>query len=446
MNANATVIDQSTQVSCINRARISWEKRVSKSLNNMSTELNVPLSKRRSDREQREVIARWTELGTNEPDLARFRPVYAAKDFLEVVSNLRNVNQNDFFNLPDVTDSEKINKNIGMIQCQLRTSDFSMLREMFKEMDIQIAQTGVDDQPIFPAESFYNERLKTAFNVLSSGLSQAAQNFSRRGCPVSLRSKLWCLSIGVDEANKRSNYGAVFYEQLKENVAQQNLLIDSLIYKDIKLTAANDDQYFVFEDYIYQILLPFSRDDSVAERLMHKNENGQINCYPPNAVVPFHGFAMYVAPLCCVYDDPVTLYYVFRELYTRHFYKLHTLSSSNDGIVSLCLQFETMLFERETQLFTHLKCIGLEPLKTAFKWIIRAFSGYLASEQVLLLWDRIIGYNSLYILSILSAAIFSFRRTNLMQVQSSSAAEAILVDLLTLEVVPLIQIFLFADK
>ena len=37
-------------------------------------------------------------------------------------------------------------------------------------------------------------------------------------------------------------------------------------------------------------------------------------------------------------------------------------------------------------------------LKIAFKWLVRAFSGYLSSDQVLLLWDRILAYNSLLIL------------------------------------------------
>lgn len=38
-------------------------------------------------------------------------------------------------------------------------------------------------------------------------------------------------------------------------------------------------------------------------------------------------------------------------------------------------------------------------LKIAFKWLMRAFSGFLASDQVLLLWDRILAYDSLEILS-----------------------------------------------
>jgi len=65
--------------------------------------------------------------------------------------------------------------------------------------------------------------------------------------------------------------------------------------------------------------------------------------------------------------------------------------------------------------------------------------------QVLLLWDRILAYDSVELLPVLAAAIFSFRKTNLLQVQTYNAAEAVLVDLLTLEVIPLIQLFLFAQ-
>lgn len=34
-----------------------------------------------------------------------------------------------------------------------------------------------------------------------------------------------------------------------------------------------------------------------------------------------------VAPLCYLYKEPVKLYYVFREIYTRYFFRLHSISS-----------------------------------------------------------------------------------------------------------------------
>lgn len=30
-------------------------------------------------------------------------------------------------------------------------------------------------------------------------------------------------------------------------------MVDKLIIKDVQLTASNDDQYFVFEDVLYQV-------------------------------------------------------------------------------------------------------------------------------------------------------------------------------------------------
>lgn len=45
-------------------------------------------------------------------------------------------------------------------------------------------------------------------------------------------------------------------------------------------------------------------------------------------------------------------------------------------------------------------------LRISFKWMVRAFSGYLATDQLLLLWDRILGYNSLEILAGKSKYLF----------------------------------------
>ena len=101
-------------------------------------------------------------------------------------------------------------------------------------------------------------------------------------------------------------------------------------------------------------------------------------------------------------------------------------------------------------------------LRIAFKWMVRAFSGYLSTDQLLLLWDRILGYDSLEVVAggqmlnshtnyavrhyyitdtfsvskcftflflfdcpapVLAAAVFAFRAENLMEVTSLASAE-----------------------
>uniref|UniRef100_A0A8D0B294 TBC1 domain family member 19 n=1 Tax=Salvator merianae TaxID=96440 RepID=A0A8D0B294_SALMN len=415
------------------KAQGNWEKRILKSLNSMCTELGIPLAQKRPMSEQKELLNKWNEMGTDEPDLSLFRPVYAPKDFLEVLMNLRN---------PNYENSEQLSfrNHMGLIQVPLKVKDIPELKEYFSELDLNTGQLDIDDSAHVPP-------------VLMEQDSAAAQQYVRQGCPNSLRAELWALILNVSSQPE----DILYYEQLKSNVIQHDLLVDSLIYKDVKLTASNDDYYFVFEDYLYQVLLCFSRDTSVLQHFSYNSATppksyirGKLGMeeyavfYPPNGVIPFHGFSMYVAPLCFLYNEPSKLYQIFREIYVRYFFRLHSISSHPSGIVSLCLLFESLLQTHLPQLFYHLREIGAQPLRISFKWMVRAFSGYLATDQLLLLWDRILGYNSLEILAVLAAAVFAFRAVNLMEVTSLAAAEAVLADLSTLKVIPLLQIFLFA--
>jgi len=118
-------------------------------------------------------------------------------------------------------------------------------------MSINQPQTGVDDCPEIPAELFDSERSRTAaiLSHVTDGSPAAAQEFAKRGCPLSWRSVMWKRMLGI----RVDDIDLMYYEQLKTHVLQHELLVDSLVYKDIKLTATNDDQYFVFEDYLYQV-------------------------------------------------------------------------------------------------------------------------------------------------------------------------------------------------
>uniref|UniRef100_A0A3Q1EK37 TBC1 domain family, member 19 n=1 Tax=Acanthochromis polyacanthus TaxID=80966 RepID=A0A3Q1EK37_9TELE len=430
------------------KAQASWEKRVFKSLNSMSTELGVPLARMRPAVEQKELANKWNEMGTDEPDLSRFRPVYAPKDFLEVLISLRNPNH-------DGSEDVSARSHWGLIQVPLNVRDIPQLRQAYSELNLTTGQLGIDDHAHIHPESHF---LSLSCLVVVEQDSAAAQQYSRQGCSTGLRADLWALIL--NSTNQPQD--VMHYEQLKAGVIQHDLLVDNLIYKDVKLTASNDDYYFVFEDFLYQVLLCFSRDTAVLEHFKYNSATppksyiqgkvGDEECavvYPPNvcvSVCDFVGMCFFstVAPLCFLYNEPSKLYSVFREMYTRYFFRLHSISSSPSGIVSLCLQFERLLQTHLPQLFYHLRQIGAQPLRIAFKWMVRAFSGYLSTDQLLLLWDRILGYDSLEVVAVLAAAVFAFRAENLMEVTSLASAEAVLADLSTLKVMPLIQIFLFA--
>ncbi|NWH23180.1 TBC19 protein, partial [Grus americana] len=414
------------------KAQGSWEKRILKSLNSMCTELSIPLAQKRPVSEQKELLNKWNEMGTDEPDLSLFRPVYAPKDFLEVLMNLRNPNYEN-------GEQPSFRNHLGLIQVPLKVKDIPELKEDFSELGLNIGQLGIDDSAQVPPvlDNFINfgslklyQFITCFLTVLAEQDSAAAQQYVRQGCPTALRADLWALILNISNQPE----DILYYEQLKSNVIQHDLLVDSLIYKDVKLTASNDDYYFVFEDYLYQVLLCFSRDTSVLEHFTYSSATppksyirGKLGMeeyavfYPPN--VNYNSFILSVAPLCFLYHEPSKLYQIFREMYVRFFFRLHSISSHPSGIVSLCLLFETLLQTHLPQLFYHLREIGAQPLRISFKWMVRAFSGYLATDQLLLLWDRILGYNSLEILAVLAAAVFAFRAVNLMEVTSLAAAE-----------------------
>lgn len=65
----------------------------------------------------------------------------------------------------------------------------------------------------------------------------------------------------------------------------------------------------------------------------------------------------------------------------------------------------------------------LVSIRVVFKWIMKGFSGHLLPEQLLNLWDMVIAYDSLEVLPLLAVAILSFRKDNLLQVNTLQNVE-----------------------
>lgn len=98
----------------------------------------------------------------------------------------------------------------------------------------------------------------------------------------------------------------------------------------------------------------------------------------------------------------------------RYFHRLHTLTGHN-GLPYLSAMFENLLRQSDPLLYIHLaRGVSSTPLSHAFKWIVHAFVGTLDVEQVLLLWDRIIGFDAPELLAVVAAAVYVFHREALM--------------------------------
>ncbi|XP_071871913.1 TBC1 domain family member 19 [Bombus fervidus] len=433
----------------LKKAQIQWERRIQKSLNSTCNELNVPLARIRPNADREEFAEKWNELSTYDIDLSQYRPLYAPKDFLDVLFSIRNPAFKKH--------SDELNWEFSHIQIRVKT--LTQLRRVYLELAKGMSLLGVNpDMP--SSENFGNleeERIFIGEKVLKSNHAPIAQQFLKRGAPRALRGSLWSLVLGSTVKQNDIEY----YEELKNMVLQYDIVIDKLIIKDVQLTARNDDQYFVFEDVLYKTMLCFSRDSEVlAPVTTDRSAGGQVIhavlqgkpatlentlVFPPSGVIPFHGFTMYATPFCYLYDDPCAMYYTFRAFYLRYWFRLHTVSSHEQGIVALCLLFERLLQCHEPLLWIHFRNIHIQPVRIVFKWIMRGFSGHLPPEQLLCLWDLILAYDSLEIIPLLAVTILSFRKENLMQVNNQQSVEAVLADLSSLKVVPLLQLALLRE-
>jgi len=430
----------------IKKAQRSWEKCLIKSINSMCTELVLPLSRRRPEKEQMELREKFESmtLGAEYNDNAytKLRPVYSSTDFFEVLVGIKNGNTKSS------TTKGGDEKSFSLLKACLYSPNFDTIKNKFPHLTGAHHQFGIHD--LFES-SFVTEWTKLGHKIISKKHMGAARQFLKQGCPPGIRKCIWIALFGISV----NDMDVLYQEQLKNYVFEFDMLIDYLIMKDVRLTATNDDAFFVFEDTLYQLLLVFSRDTCVLQHFDYSStlppksyvhgKLGVPECcvtYPPNGVFPFHGFSMLAAPLCYIFENPVELYYVFRYLYMRYFFYLHTISSHSDGILSICTLFENLLQSQEPELSKHLKEMGAQPLRIVFNWFIFAYSGYLATEETLQLWDRIFGYDSLLILAVLAVAILSYRRDNLLSSSSPSAAEAVLADISTIKVIPVLVHFL----
>jgi len=76
--------------------------------------------------------------------------------------------------------------------------------------------------------------------------------------------------------------------------------------------------------------------------------------------------------------------------------------------------------------------------------MLYAFVGVIDVDQVFLLWDRIIGFETLEILPIFAAGIFVFRSNLILSCTNQEEYDELFADLSQVRVMPIIQHFLFA--
>ena len=331
----------------------------------------------------------------------------------------------------------------GQIRLHLQTKSLEELQKKYNELNVTLRQIGVDED-----KNFVEERILIGEKLLQKDYQPFLVQFAKRGVPPTLRKKIYSKILYAEVTQREADY----FQGLCDHVKKYETALDELIIADTR-EFCNDDKFFIFEDSIEECITAFFVDRQIYDQLKHKPHapvtglggmDKSEGLIPLCGVAPCFFFARYIGPVCYISPKKEECYFIFRALYTKYFCHLHSISSHPQSIISLCKLFEDLLQMYEPEVCYHLNTLGISPLRVAFPWMFYSFIGYLEVDQIFLLWDRILGFESLEILPIFATAIFVFRANLILNCSNQEEFEELFYDFSQIKVMPLIQHFLFA--
>eukprot|EP01031_Cornospumella_fuschlensis_P026974 gene26974-32589_t len=373
--------------------------------------------------------------------------LFDSEDLMETVLGVKNRNLKD----------SALNRQVGLMQVSFSSLTLAEVADRYAELSSAYSQIGVDDIQTTGAGGlggtrFLLQRQEEAEAALAAGSMLQARSFLRRGCPPSLRARIWRLACGLPE--RSLNLEEQSFLRLRGEVDRLDLLTDELFLFDLQ-TVLDDPRFFVFEEELKEVVLCFTRDHSVFTTatyqihapLLREMGADYPNDYPapPCGVFPHLGFCTYFAPPCYVFKHKPSLFLVCRALYCEIWCKLNVVASGRDTLLGLCASFESLLMEAQPRLFLHLVGLGLQPLKVAFPWMQLAFIGLLEIDQLLHLWERVLGFGDPLLLSVAAAGVFVYRAEMLLRCSSEAEAVAVLMEGSRLHIVPILQAMILRD-
>ncbi|GAX73915.1 hypothetical protein CEUSTIGMA_g1365.t1 [Chlamydomonas eustigma] len=365
--------------------------------------------------------------------------------------------------------SSKLPLTLGMVQFlpplqSLQPLAINDLRAFLSDLQPQERHVGIDDrQQVW----FKDMKLRASRALLKEGSALNCRSFLRFGCPQGSRAKMWESALCLPPLRTED---VMLFAGLCRDVLMKRSVTDVITCSDVQ-SIADTEHFFLFEEMIRAVLLALSRDQDLMpclssppfwssaisgqdasssaltkEDCVSTSHDQLQQQLLSNTILPVQGIAFLVAPLCYLYEHPADVYRLFRSMYARFWCKLHSMSckvGNSPALPGLIRTYEHVLQELDPEIVVHLHGLGLPVAAVAMPWICTAFVGGLRTEEVLLLWDRILGLDSLLPLPLMAVAILCFRRQVILACQSKDEVHEVLSDISQLQSIPLLQALLF---
>lgn len=446
---------QDEPIECIRETRISWEQGIKEELLTIVGEMRRPFSIVR-EKGKLNPLLESNALQSVPRESVRF--LFDSEDLLETSVAIRNPNMKP----------SHVERKLGMVKINLPLPTLQELIKRYADLSSSLTQLGLDEGFVsavgggggggssrYQGYQVCHSRHEEGEAIASFGNAIDARQFLRRGCPPSLRARIWRLSLAV-EAETDEEEEAVF-ARLRGECDTLDLLTDELFLHDVQ-NITDDPRFFVFEEELKECVLCFARDDFVRSNAVYEVHKPLVGlagagsaaaapgaASPPSAVQPFLGFATYFAPLCYIFRDRVSLYSVSRLLWCKIWCKLNVLSGDEGTLLHVCATFESLLMTLHPRLFLHLVNVGVQPLKVALPWMQLGFVGLLEVDQILHLWDRVVGYQDPTLLAIMAVSVFLLRAEAILCSNVAADITIMLMEGSRLRCVPMLQMVLLSE-
>lgn len=268
--------------------------------------------------------------------------------------------------------------------------------------------------------------------VESSFASPEIQNgFSaqRESC-VGRRSRIWASALGSRRPPHVVHCGEL--TSLRTRSLQTELPTETCVRG-----VCDFAQYFPLSEFMLEVVVRYICDAvspyhyQVSKRNVHAGRLAR-------------NFLSFAAPLCFVCPRACDVHVVLKELHARHFSRLqvHIKDYPGSNLSPLLSHFfEDIIQSEEPEIAFHLLSHGIVILRIASPWMLSAFVTHLGAEEVLLLWDNIVKYNSVLPLAVAAAAVISFRREALLKTKCDHEIFDTLEDLSSFPVVSIMKDF-----
>lgn len=324
--------------------------------------------------------------------------------------------------------------------------DMPKLQSKFAELSPTLRQVGLDD------------RVLGSFAALSHGFLGRNLNrvveIAKRGLHDADRPLAWSILLGVVNAAGEviePVCGAPLTLPPAANVGEGLILYTDLLLQADVLATCTDEHHFLFHDSVLRLLSCFINTPlqwNGARKYLGptlKSANGEP--IPTSGIFPFRGVSSYVAPLLYLYNEETVLPHL-RVLYTKYYCRLHTI----EGLAPLMGMTELLVAEGCPDVIVRFKMLqaqnpDINLCSVVVPWLMTGFAGYLMPREYFQLWDRILGYDALELLSVFAAAIILLKSSVLLGLSDPQDVRYYLSDLSGIQTVSLLQLSLFSiDK